>query len=229
MVFILALTGSIGMGKSETSNMFRRQGVPVFDADAAVHELLGPGGAAVRFVEDAFPGTVKEGRVDRVELGGRVFGKPGELRKLEKILHPRVGGMQRRFLADAARRRLPLVVLDIPLLFEGRGEERCDAAAVVSAPGFLQAQRVLARPNMTREKFENIRRQQVPDAVKRQRADFILPTGAGRHFTLRQVTRLIKLLRGRQGRVWPPRGRPQARPNNHPSRRPIHARNRIRH
>jgi dephospho-CoA kinase len=229
LVFILALTGSIGMGKSETTKMFRRQGVPVFDADAAVHQLMATGGEAVRFVEQAFPGTVRNGRVDRVELGGRVFGKPDELRKLEGILHPRVGRMQRRFLADAARRRRPLVVLDIPLLFEGRGEERCDASAVVSAPAFVQAQRVLARPDMTREKFENIRRQQVPDAVKRQRADFILPTGLGRHLTLRHVTRLIKLLNRRRGRVWPPTGRPQARPGNHPSRRPIHARNRIRH
>jgi dephospho-CoA kinase len=229
LVFILALTGSIGMGKSETTKMFRRLGVPVFDADASVHELMAPGGAAVRFVAEAFPGTVKDGRVDRVELGSRVFGKPAELRKLEAILHPRVGQMQRQFLADAARRRLPLVVLDIPLLFEGRGEERCDATAVVSAPPFVQAQRVLARPDMTREKFDNIRRQQVPDIVKRHRADFILPTGLGRHLTLRHVSRLIKLLKGRQGRVWPPRGRPSPRPSHHPSRRPIHARNRVRH
>ena len=228
-MFILGLTGSIGMGKSETSKMFRRLGVPVFDADAAVHELMIKGGRAVRRVEAAFPGVTKDGAVDRPALGAKVFGKREELRKLEAILHPMVGQMQRAFLSDAQARRLPLVVLDIPLLFEGRGEERCDATAVASAPNFLQRQRVLARPNMAVEKFENIRRQQVPDAVKRQRADFILPTGLGRRFTLNHVANLIGAVRGRSGHAWPPRGRPHRRPTNHPSRRPVHARNRIRH
>jgi dephospho-CoA kinase len=228
-LFILGLTGSIGMGKSETSKMFRRLHVPVFDADAAVHELLTVGGRAVRRVEAVFPGVTKNGAVDRPALGARVFGKRDELRKLEAILHPMVGQMQRAFLGDAQARRLPMVVLDIPLLFEGRGEERCDATAVASAPGFLQRQRVLARPNMPVEKFENIRRQQVPDAVKRQRADFILPTGLGRRFTLTYVAKLIAALQGCPGHAWPPKGRPHRRPTNHPSRRPVHARNRIRH
>jgi len=228
-VFILGLTGSIGMGKSETSKMFRRLGVPVFDADAAVHELLKKGGRAVRLIEAAFPGVIKDGAVDRPALGARVFGKRGELRRLEAILHPMVGQAQRAFLADAQRRRLSLVVLDIPLLFEGRGEDRCDATAVASAPYLIQRQRVLARPTMTPEKFENIRRQQVPDAVKRQRADFLLPTGLGRRHTLRHVAQLISAVRGRIGQAWPPKGRPQRRPNSHPSRRPVHARNRIRH
>lgn len=209
--------------------MFRRLHVPVFDADAAVHELLMVGGRAVRRVEAVFPGVTKNGAVDRPALGARVFGKRDELRKLEAILHPMVGQMQRAFLGDAQARRLPMVVLDIPLLFEGRGEERCDATAVASAPGFLQRQRVLARPNMPVEKFENIRRQQVPDAVKRQRADFVLPTGLGRRFTLNRVAKLITAVRGRPGQAWPPRGRPQRRPARHPSRRPVHARNRIRH
>ena len=209
--------------------MFRRLHVPVFDADAAVHELLTVGGRAVRRVEAVFPGVTKNGAVDRPALGARVFGKRDELRKLEAILHPMVGQMQRAFLGDAQARRLPMVVLDIPLLFEGRGEERCDATAVASAPGFLQRQRVLARPNMPVEKFENIRRQQVPDAVKRQRADFILPTGLGRRFTLTYVAKLIAALQGRTGHAWPPKGRPHRRPTNHPSRRPVHARNRIRH
>jgi len=228
-LFILGLTGSIGMGKSETSKMFRRRGVPVFDADAAVHELLKKGGRAVRRVEAAFPGVTRDGAVDRPALGAKVFVKRDELRKLEAILHPMVGQMQRAFLADAQARRLPLVVLDIPLLFEGRGEERCDATAVASAPYFLQRQRVLARPNMGAEKFENIRRQQVPDRVKRQRADFVLPTGLGRRFTYDCVARLIEAVQDRPGHAWPPKGRPHRRPNNHPSRRPVHARNRIRH
>ena len=228
-MFIVGLTGSIGMGKSETSKMFRRFGVPVFDADAAVHDLLKKGGRAVRLVEQAFPGVCKDGAVDRPALGARVFGKPQELRRLEAILHPMVGQAQRAFLADAQRRRLALVVLDIPLLFEGRGEERCDATAVVSAPYFIQRQRVLTRPNMTPEKFENIRRQQVPDTVKRQRADFFLPTGLGRRHTLRHVAQLIKTVKGRVGHAWPPKARPWRRPTSHPSRRPVHARNRIRH
>jgi dephospho-CoA kinase len=235
MVFILGLTGSIGMGKSETTKMFRRLGVPVFDADATVHRLMAPGGAAVARVEAAFPGvTGGNGGIDRVALGGRVLGNPAELRKLESILHPMVGSMQRQFLGDATRRRLPLVVLDIPLLFEGHGEARCDATAVVSAPFFLQRQRVLARPNMSEEKFRNIWRQQVPDVVKRQRADFILPTGSGRRHTLRAVARLVRMLSGRRGGSWPPAGRPRPRPDRHPSRRPVHkrerhARNRLRH
>ncbi|MBT4044166.1 MAG: dephospho-CoA kinase, partial [Rhodospirillaceae bacterium] len=129
-MFIVGLTGSIGMGKSETSKMFHRLGVPVFDADAAVHDLLKQGGRAVRRVEEAFPGVTKDGAVDRPALGARVFGKRQELRRLEAILHPMVGQAQRAFLADAQRRRLAIVVLDIPLLFEGRGEERCDATAV---------------------------------------------------------------------------------------------------
>jgi len=217
------------MGKSETSKMFRRLGVPVFDADAAVHDLLKAGGRAVRRVEATFPGVIRNGAVDRPALGAKVFGKRDELRKLEAILHPMVGQMQRAFLGDAQARRRPLVVLDIPLLFEGRGEERCDATAVASAPYFLQRQRVLARPNMPVEKFENIRRQQVPDAVKRQRADFILPTGLGRRFTLIHVANLIATVQGRPGHAWPPKGRPHGRPTHHPSRRPVHARNRIRH
>ncbi|MBC8239122.1 MAG: dephospho-CoA kinase [Alphaproteobacteria bacterium] len=228
-MFILGLTGSIGMGKSETSKMFRRLGVPVFDADAAVHDLLKKGGRAVRRVEAAFPGVTRDGAVDRPALGAKVFGMRQELRRLEAILHPMVGQAQRAFLADAQRRRLPLVVLDIPLLFEGRGEDRCDATAVASAPYFIQRQRVLARPNMPPEKFENIRRQQVADIVKRQRADFVLPTGLGRRHTLRHVTHLIRALQGRSGHAWPPKGQPHRRPNTHPSRRPIHARNRIRH
>ena len=228
-MFILGLTGSIGMGKSETSKMFCRLGVPVFDADAAVHELLKKGGRAVRSVETAFPGVTKNGAICRPALGARVFDERGELHKLEAILHPMVGQMQRTFLSNTRARRLPLVVLDIPLLFEGRGEERCDAIALASAPYFLQRQRVLARPNMAAEKFENIHRQQVPDIVKRQRADFILPTGLGRRFTLNHVARMIAAIRGRPGHVWPPKGRPHRRPTNHPSRRPVHARNRIRH
>ena len=228
-MIILGLTGSIAMGKSEASKMFRRLGVPVFDADAAVHQIMAPGRPVVAEVEQAFPGVTNAGAIDRAALGARVFGQRDELRKLEAIIHPRVAQMQRHFLAGAARRRLALVVLDIPLLFEGRGEERCDFAATVTAPAFLQRQRVLARDTMTAEKFENILRQQVPDAVKRQRADFVLPTGLGRRYTRNRIAALIASMRLRKGRIWPPRGRPFRRPGRHPCRRPVHARNRPRH
>jgi len=228
-LFILGLTGSIGMGKSETSKMFRRLDVPVFDADAAVHTLLKRGGRAVRPVESIFPGVTKDGSIDRRVLGPRVFRNKKELRRLEAILHPMVAKMQRAFLNQARARRLPLVVLDIPLLFEGRGEERCDATVLASAPYFIQRQRVLSRSDMGVKKFEDIRRQQVPDIVKRQRADFILPTGLGRRHTLDRVVRIILAYRGQTGHAWPPKGRPHRRPSNHPSRRPVHARNRIRY
>ena len=223
-MLILGLTGSIGMGKSEASRTFRRLGVPVFDADAAVHILMGKGGRAVPLVEDAFPGSVKDGAVDRVALGPMVFGKPEELRKLEAILHPRVGEMQRQFLGQAARRGRALVVLDIPLLFEGQGEERCDVTAVVSAPFLIQRQRVLARPNMEEEKFLNILKQQVPDVIKRQRADFILPTGLGKRFTLDKIKALMQVVAGQSGTTWPPTRFKARRPFGHPARRPVHAR-----
>src|SRR5215472_14406505 len=146
---IVGLTGSIGMGKSTAAAMLRDMGVPVYDADAAVHALQAPGGAALPAIEAAFPGVVKAGVLDRQALGARVFGNPAALRRLEAIVHPLVGQRQRAFLKRAARQRAPLVVLDIPLLFEGRGERRIDATLVVSAPAFLQRRRVLARPGMT--------------------------------------------------------------------------------
>jgi dephospho-CoA kinase len=228
-MIIVGLTGSIGMGKSEATKMFRCLGVPVFDADAAVHEIMGPGGRAVKRVEATFPGvTAADGSVDRVKLGSKVFGKPDELRKLEAILHPMVGQMQRQFLAGAARARHNMVVLDIPLLFEGRGEERCDLTAVVSAPPFIQRHRVLARANMTKEKFVDILNQQVPDRVKRLRADVVLPTGLGKAYTLNRIRDMIAKYSHGKGTVWPPRKMPAKRPSHHPSRRPIHDRHRIR-
>jgi dephospho-CoA kinase len=228
-MFVLGLTGSIGMGKSAAARMFRRLGVPVYDADAAVHRLMARGGAAVARVEAAFPGVTREGAVDRRALGARVFGKPDELRRLERILHPMVALAQRKFLARAARRRRPLVVLDVPLLFETAGEARTDAIAVVSAPFRLQRARVLARPGMTEEKFAAVLRQQTPDALKRQRADFIIPTGLGFRNSLRKVAEIVTICSKREGRVWPPSRRPRRRPARHPSRRAVHARNRPRH
>jgi dephospho-CoA kinase len=173
--FILGLTGSIGMGKSTAAAMFRALGVPVFDADAEVHRLQARGGALVAPIERRFPGTTDDNGVNRAALGARVLGNRAELAALEAIVHPAVAGAQKRFLAK--NRARPLVVLDIPLLFEKGGWRRVGAIAVVSAPLWIQRRRVLARPGMTAAKFRAIRRLQTPDRVKRARADFLINTG----------------------------------------------------
>jgi dephospho-CoA kinase len=200
---IVGLTGSIGMGKSTAAAMLRRMGVPVYDADAAVHALQAPGGAALPAIEAAFPGVVKQGVLDRQALGGRVFGNKEALRKLEAIVHPLVAQRQRAFLKRAARRREPLVVVDIPLLFEGRGERRVDATLVVSAPAFLQRRRVMARPGMTDEKLAGILRQQVPDSMKRRQATIVIPTGLGLAPTRAALVRAVARLKSRRGCHWP--------------------------
>lgn len=191
---VLGLTGSIGMGKSTAAAMLRRLGVPVHDADATVHRLLGRGGAAVAAIEAAFPGVVENGAVNRQELGRRVFGQPAELRRLEAILHPLVRRAETEFLKRQRRRHARLVVLDIPLLFETHGQRRCDAVAVVTAPAFLQEQRVLRRPGMTLARLAAIRAQQMPDRDKRRRADFVLPTGSGKLPVLRRLKRIVTML-----------------------------------
>jgi dephospho-CoA kinase len=201
---IVGLTGSIGMGKSTAAKMLREMGVPVYDADAAVHALQAPGGAALPGIEAAFPGVVKAGVLDRQALGARVFGNKEALRRLEAIVHPLVGQKQRAFLRRAALAGEKLVVLDIPLLFEGMGERRVDATLVVSAPAFLQRRRVLARPGMTVEKFEGILRQQVPDALKRRKATIVIPTGMGLAPTRAALGQAVAELRGLRGRFWPP-------------------------
>lgn len=196
-VFVIGLTGSIGMGKSTAAAMLRRRGLPIFDADATVHKLMGVGGSAVSAVEEAFPGVVKDGAVDRPELGKRVFGDSAKLKQLERILHPRVGQAERAFLADVARRRLPMAVRDVPLLFETGGEKRCDTTIVVSAPAHVQAARVLARPGMTMERLEQIRSKQMPDAQKRKRADYVVPTGLGKRVTWEALGAVLRDLQAR--------------------------------
>ncbi len=187
--FILGLTGSIGMGKSAVAAMLRGLGVPVFDADAAVHELQGPGGACLGPIERAFPGTTGPEGVDRQKLGAAVFGNPAALKLLESIVHPEVAEMRRAFLADNAT--APLIVFDIPLLFEKTGNHGLDAVAVVSAPYEQQRERVLARPGMSEEKFAQILKLQVPDAEKRARADYVIDTGTSLAETRHVVQRLI--------------------------------------
>lgn len=196
--FILGLTGSIGMGKSAVAAMLRGLGVPVFDADAAVHELQGPGGACIAPIERAFPGTTGPQGVDRQKLGAAVFGNPEALRLLESIVHPEVAEMRRTFLADNADQ--PLIVFDIPLLFEKTTDHGLDAVVVVSAPAEMQRERVLARPGMTPEKFEQILKLQVPDAEKRARADHVIDTGVSLAETRHAVQRLVHAItRGEKG------------------------------
>jgi len=174
---IIGLTGSIGMGKSTTMQLFAEQGVPVYDADAAVHAIYA--GAAVPVVEAAFPGTTSDGKVDRQKLSARVLGNPEALKKLEQIVHPMLGAHRQQFLADAEKAGAPIAVLDVPLLFETGGEKRVDAVVVVSAPAEMQRARVLARENMTQEKLDAILARQTPDAEKRRRADFVVDTSSG--------------------------------------------------
>jgi dephospho-CoA kinase len=191
-MIVLGLTGSIGMGKSTTARLFRLLGQPVYDADREVHALSAPGGRAVAPILAAFPEVRNaSGGIDRAALGRLVFADRPALGRLEGILHPMVGAAQRRILAAFARRRARLVVLDIPLLLEGGGERRCDAVVVVTAPAFLQRDRVLARPGMTAERFRGILRRQMPDREKRRRADHVVQTGIGRRHALRQLRRIL--------------------------------------
>lgn len=192
---ILGLTGSIGMGKSTAAAMLRRLGVPVHDADAVVHGLLGPNGAAVPAIAAAFPGVVDHNAVNRAALGQLVFGHPAQLRKLEAILHPLVRRAEAEFLKRQRRYGTKLVVLDIPLLFETKAHRRCDLVAVVTAPPFVQAARVLRRPGMSPARLAAIRAQQMADADKRRRADLVLPTGTGKLPVLRRLKRAVTLLR----------------------------------
>lgn len=192
--FILGLTGSIGMGKSTVARLFEECGVPVFDADAEVRRMQGPGGALLDEIETAFPGATGPGGVDRARLGAAVFGDDAALARLEAIVHPAVRAARQAFLRDNAGARL--VVFDIPLLFEKGGAGEVDAVAVVSAPPEVQRARVLARPGMTEARFESILALQLPDAEKRARADYVIDTGATLAETRAEVARLVEKLAG---------------------------------
>ncbi|HZB91375.1 MAG TPA: dephospho-CoA kinase [Stellaceae bacterium] len=195
-MIVLGLTGSVGMGKSTAAAMFRRLGVPVHDSDVAVHRLLGRNGAAVKRVAAEFAGVLRgDGSIDRAALGAKVFGDGAALARLERILHPLVRASQQRFLAVARARRAPLVVLDVPLLFETGGGRRCDKVVVVSAPAFLQRRRVMARPGMTQARFRAILAKQMPDPEKRRRADYVVPSGLGRAVTFRRLRQIVERLR----------------------------------
>ena len=176
-MIVLGLTGSIGMGKSTTAGLFAEAGVPVYDADAAVHLLYE--GEAVPPIEAAFPGTTANGKVDRNKLSARVVHDPSAMRRLEQIVHPMLGASRQKFLAEAERSGAPVAVVDVPLLFETGGEGRVDAVVVVTTTPEIQRERILARPNMTDEKLDAILARQMPDAEKRRRANFVVDTSHG--------------------------------------------------
>jgi len=189
-MFILGLTGSLGMGKSTTAKFFAEEGVPVHDADAAVHALYA--GEAVPLIEAAFPGTTGGGKVDRDKLGKRVLGDAAAIKKLEAIVHPLVHAAETRFLAAVERSGAKVAVLDIPLLFETGGDERCDAVVVVSAPADAQRLRAFERPGMDEKKFRAILANQMPDAEKRARADFVVDSGQGFEHARAQVRDILR-------------------------------------
>jgi dephospho-CoA kinase len=189
-MFILGLTGSLGMGKSATAKMFAEEGVPVHDADAVVHRLYD--GEATPQIEAVFPGTTKDGKVDREKLGKRVLGDAAAIKRLEQIVHPLVGAASARFLAEAERKGASVAVLDVPLLFETGGDARCDAVVVVSAPAVVQRTRAFERPGMSEGKLAAILAKQMPDEEKRARADFVVDTSKGFDAARAQVRDILK-------------------------------------
>jgi len=194
MTIVLGLTGSIGMGKTTVAAMFRKEGVPVFDADAEVRKMQGPGGLLLAAIEALHTGTTRAQGVDRAALGKAVLGDKAALRRLEQLIHPEVEKKRQAFLRR--HRAKPLVVVDIPLLFEKGGWRRVDLTAVVSAPAWKQSGRVLERPGMTQAKLDQVRELQLGDAAKRRRADFVIPTGGTKEETREAVRRIIAACMG---------------------------------
>ena len=192
---VLGLTGSIGMGKSLAADMLRGMGVPVHDADAAVHTLLAHDREVIAAIADAFPGALDSGTVDRAKLAEAVFGDETALRRLESILHPRVIASEQQFVDDCARDGADLAVLEIPLLYETGAEARVDGVIVVSAPADQQRERVLQRPGMTPDRLAAIMARQLPDVQKRQHADYLVETGRGKRYTLRSLERIVAPVR----------------------------------
>jgi len=216
-MIVIGLTGSIGRVKTTAARALARMGLPIHDSDAAVHKLFARGGAAVGLVGEAFPATVHDGAVDRAKLGDLVFHDPGALARLEAIVHPLVRHESQAFLRRCMARRAPLAVLDVPLLFEVGREGDCDLVVLVTAPAFIQAQRVLRRRGMTPRRLADIRSRQMADAEKRRRADFVVQTGLSRRETLRALSQIVKLAREgrwRSGKAGPGRVRSEKRLNH---------------
>ena len=205
-MIILGLTGSIGMGKTTAATMLRALGLRICDSDAIVHKLLSKGGGAVKTIGAEFSNVVRDGAVDRPALGQAVFSDPDALQRLEAILHPMVLAAQADFLKNAALNGVRIAVLDVPLLFEVGTDRRCDAVIVVTAPRFIQEQRVLRRSGMTPERLHATLARQLPDAEKRRRADFVVHTGLGKWHTFGRLREIVMQMRGARGTKWPPVG-----------------------
>jgi len=189
---ILGLTGSIGMGKTTTSLLFKFQGIPVFDSDKTVHKLISSDLKTINEINKIFPLSVTDGKIDRKKLGNEVFNNEDKLKKLENILHPLVRNKRDKFIKKSIRNRFPIVLLDIPLLFETNTNKICDYTIVVTAPFFIQKSRVLKREGMTNDKFYKILDKQLADSIKRKKADFIIFSNMGRHLALKKVKLIIK-------------------------------------
>ena len=196
-MIVVVLTGSIAMGKSTTATMFIRRKIPIFDADKTVHNLFSKGGAAVEMVNEHFPSAIANNKVDRATLSQIVFGDPCRLSILESIIHPLVDKERSRFLQSHRRRKTKMVVLDIPLFYEIKKQYKSDFVCVISAPSFLQRQRALGRPGMTRQKLNAILARQMPDYEKRKRSNFVIPTGLGIAYTNRLLSRILNQIRQR--------------------------------
>ena len=204
-MYLLGLTGSVGMGKTTAADVFRCYGAAVYDADATVHQLMRSGGRASELVRRAFPNVFRNNIIDRKALGSIVYNDKNALAELEAILHPLVREVQAGFLRQCAKSRKKLVVLDIPLLFEKKIDRLVDSVAVVTAPKYIQELRVLRRPEMTLERFNQIVGHQCSDSEKRNRADFIIQTGLGRRYSLLCIYKIIKLTQNYHGLCWPPK------------------------
>ena len=198
-MIVLGVTGSIAMGKSTVSTMLSCLNNPIHDADKTVHDLMDVNGAVYHEIAERFPNAVEVNGVNRKKLGQEVFGNPKKLTELENILHPLVREARDNFIRQQNRYKSKLVILDIPLLYETGGEKQCDKVLVVSAPYFIQRQRVLARQGMTRTKFHDILKRQLPDYEKRKRADFVVPTGLGKAYTYKTLKRLVRSLNETKG------------------------------
>jgi dephospho-CoA kinase len=191
-MMIIGLTGSIGMGKSTAAEILRELGFPTYSADKAVHDLLKRNGKAVAPVARLFPAALKKNAIDRKILGQSVFGQPKKLRQLEKIIHPLLRDAEQKFLRQACGKKTRAAILEIPLLFETGADKRCDITFCVTAPRAVQKARVLARPGMSAERLRAILARQMPDAGKRKKADFIIPTGKGLDATRKHLNKLLK-------------------------------------
>ncbi len=202
-MIILGLTGSIGMGKTTASDNFSKIGIPVHDADQAVHEMMSEGGEAVVIMSEMFPASIRDGSIDRKVIAEEVFSNSKALNNIEKTLHPLVRLREKKFLGDCARQGKKVVILDVPLLFETGGEKRCDGVITVSAPKYIQRQRVFNRPGMTPERLKVILSRQISDFEKRKRSDFIILTGLGRYFSLIQAQKIVRITKNWKGQHWP--------------------------